>query len=505
MPDQRNIAKSLIRGKLPTREIAGIIYDEADFEEPVAMQTPPPIENVVRSAKKSWVKAGTAVLSMVPEYTGDAVLRHKSKNLKNLYLEHGTDPKTLQSLHEHAEDSLFGLEQWAEKVELEWLENWARGASERVLHVLARRMMQAGKYEAVAKWRGRSETSRMSLIGSAVAYGIELNDIETTEKLLECLKSDKTRREATWLGWEISEGRVNETTLHVFRKYHTNRKEFLARLESLGSFSEPTSEENYIEFMRMAPVNEESGEPLVPLEVAMRYLRATLTHAGYRAIREIIDSLINEYEGSTMRQEAGEVLQRHAALEKSLEALGRFEPAEDGDLVSCLLGHYDEKLSDEAVYQALRFGSPEDTWGWLTDEVNRPTPEVFRRLLANPGKALPTDGDGQVDWAAFGSAMYAVDASKLLEIPFAEEILEAMGSRGTEIVLDEAEWESRTPGSPRVASDYLAARFTEHLGEDGEAWRAAMRILPTSTQSLGRTLRGVAKLYGAGRGQRSRA
>lgn len=501
MPNQRNIAKALICGKLPTREIAGIIYDEADIDALVAMQTPPPIENVVRSAKKSWLKAGTAVLSMVPEYTGDAVLRHKSKNLKNLYIEHGTDPKTLQSLHEHAEESLFGLEKWAEKVELEWLENWARGASERVLHVLARRMMQTGKYEAIVKWRGRQETSRMSLIGSAVAYGIELNDIETTENLLECLKSDKMRLEATWLGWVISEGCVNETTLHVFRKYHTNKKEFLARLESLGPFSEPTSEENYIEFMRMAPVDEASGEPLVPLEVAMRYLQATLTHAGYRAIREIIDSLVNEYEEPTMHQEADEVLQRHAALEKSLEALSRFEPAEDGELVSCLLGHYHEKLSDEAVYQVLRFSSPEETWGWLTDEVNRPTTEVFRRLLANPGNALPTDGGGKVDWAAFGSTMCAVDTSKLLEVPFAEEILEAMGSRGTEIVLDEAEWESRTPGGPKVASDYLATRFTKHLGEDGEAWRAAMRILPTSTQSLGRTLRGVAKLYGVSKKQ----
>jgi hypothetical protein len=51
--------------------------------------------------------------------------------------------------------------------------------------------------------------------------------------------------------------------------------------------------------------------------------------------------------------------------------------------------------------------------------------------------------------------------------------------------------------APAVASEYLA----EYLGENLEAWRGggAIRVLATSTQPLGRTLRGVAKLYGTNR------
>ena len=504
MPDQRNIAKALIRGKLPTREIAGIIYDEVNCERPIAMQTPPPIENVEKAAKKSWVKAATAVLSKVPEYTGELVLRHKSKNLRSLYLEYGTDPKTLQGLQERGVDSSFVRHQWAEKVDLEWLENWARRqhASGRVMQVLAMRMVQAGRYEAIAKWRGSSEEGRRTLIGAAVAYGIERNDIEIVENLLRYVKSDRARRETTWLGWELASGCVNETTLHIFRKYHTNKKELLTRLGEVGQFAEPTSEDNYIEFLRLVPMDEANEQALVSVNVAKHYLQATLLYANYWTIREIIDDLVNEYTGEMYLREPEEVRQGNEILEKALEALGRFQPHEDRGLGSYLFSQYHEKLSEEAIYQALRFGSRHETWEWLNDEVNRPTSETFHRIVANPGNALPVDESGRVDWASFCLAGGAVNVGDLLGLSFAGELIEAMGSRGTDLILGEAEGECETPESEcKAASDYLAARFTEHFGENAEAWRGALRILPTSTQPLERTLRGVAKLYGITRNQ----
>jgi hypothetical protein len=499
VPDQRNIAKALIRGKLPTREIAGILYDEVSSERPIAMQTPPPIANVEKAAKKSWVKAATAVLSKVPEYAGESVLRHKSKNLKNLYLAHGTDPGTLQSLQERGEVYPFGYEQWAEIVDLGWLENWAkkRSAGGRVMQVLARRMMQAGRYEAIAKWRGKSEEGRRSLIGAAVAYGIELNDIEVVEKLLGYVPSEKVRRATTWLGWELALGCVNETSLHIFKKYHTNQEEFLDSLEEVGQLANPTSEANYIELLRLVPINEASDQTLVSVEVAKQYLQATLLYANYWAIREIIEDLVNECTRGSFLPEADEVQKRHDILEKALEALGRFQPDEDRGLSSYLFGQYQEKLSEEAIYQALRFSSRHETWEWLNDDVNIPTSETFRRIVANPGNALPVGEDGRVDWASFCSAGYADNVGNLLGLPFAGELLEAMGSRGTELILAEAEGEcDMFEDGSSAASDYLAARFTEHFGENAEAWRGAMRILPTSTQPLERTLRGVAKLYG---------
>lgn len=503
MSDQKTIAIALMRGKLPSREIAGLIYDEADVEQPVAMQTPPPIENVEKAAKKSWVKAATAVMSKVPEYFGREVLGHKSKNLKHVYIEHGEDQETLQQLHGFVGTGYVAAESWAEKIDIEWLEKWAKGRELpwQIVGTIARRLMVEKRYETIAKWRHKTEHTRTTFLGGAVGYGIEQNDTAAVEALLAHLKTDKARKDAIWAGWDSAAGRVNETALHFFGKYHKDRKDLEERLLDAGCFAEPTSEANYIALLELLPAGGRSYD-LIESDVAERYLATTLRYAEYNTIRNIIEKRIDAACGhshfSSSRPES-ERERDHEMIEMCLEALARFEAGEEVEEIEGIFDQYPRTLSAEAKYQALRFGSTSTTWSWFGDEVNVPDSETFQRLLKNPGRGLPVKHDGSIDWGVFYTEGGAT-GSALFDLPFIQELLEAMGRYGTEMLLDEAAWEAQTGTSgPTVASEYLAEKFTEHLGDNLEAWRGAIRVLSTSTQPLGRTLRGVAKLYGSTR------
>ena len=504
MPEQRNIAKALMRGKLPSRAIAGLIYDEADVEQPVAMQTPPPIENVEKAAKKSWVKAATAVMSKVPEYTGQAVLGHKSKNLKHVYVEHGEDQHTLQQLRGLVEHGFTASEAWAEKIDIGWLQKQCSGGDLpwQIARIIGRRLMAEKRYDMIAKWRHKTEHTRTSFLGGAVGYGISQNDTAAVEELLANLRSEKARNEAIWAGWESSGGIVNETTLHFFKKYQKRAEDLENCLQGAGCFANPTNEANYVAFLELLP-NDADHSSLIESDTAERYLTATLQHAGYDIIRHIIESRVDDVcdHSSFVRvRTENDLIRVHETIEKALEALARFEAGEDTEEISDIFGQYPRPLSAEAKYQALRFGSANTTWTWFGDEVNTPDTETFRRLLQNPGRGLPTTRDGNIDWGVFHTEGGATNVGELFDLPFIHELLEVMGRYGTEMLLDEAEWEAQTNSvEDRKASEYLARNFTEHLGDHLEAWRGAMRILPTSTQPLGRTLRGVAKLYGIGR------
>lgn len=500
MSDPKTIAKALMRGNLPSREIAGLIYDEADVENPVAMQTPPPIENVEKAAKKSWVKAATAVMSKVPEYSGRMVIGHKSKNLKRIYIEHGEDQETLQQLHGLVGNGYTTGEAWAKKIDIEWLKTWSNG---RELHwqtieTVARRLMVEKHYETITKWRHKTEDARMAFLGGAVGYGIEQNDTAAVEALLENLKTAKARINAIWAGWESSGGCVNETTLHLFKQYYKNPKDLAERMQDAGCFAEPTNEDNYAALLELLPAG--GGSAVVEGDIAERYIQITLRYAGYDTIKGIIDSRIEaacEDSYFSSARTANDRDRDHAMIEACLETLARFEAGEDTEEIEGIFDQYPRPFSAEATYQALRFGSANTTWTWFGDEVHVPDTETFHRLLQNPGRGLPVKRDGSIDWAVFHAEAGATNVGTLFKLPFVQELLEAMGRYGTEMLLDEAAWEAQSGSSESaLASEYLAQKFTEHLGRDLEAWRGAIRVLATSTQPLGRTLRGVAKLYG---------
>lgn len=149
--------------------------------------------------------------------------------------------------------------------------------------------------------------------------------------------------------------------------------------------------------------------------------------------------------------------------------------------------------------------------------MNRPTEEVCSQLVANPGRAFIQDGEPvrieqAISWEAFAAAKRLYGFGAIVKLPFADSIIEAMGAAGTALLLQEAETEADgvyghyEPGT--VVSDYLARRFTEALGTHADAWRAALQIVATSTQPLGRTLRGIATLCrntGAGTPEEARA
>jgi hypothetical protein len=501
MPDHKTIATALMRGKLPSREIAGLIYDEADVEQPVAMQTPPPIENVKKAASKSWVKAATAVMSKVPEYFGREVLGHKSKNLKRIYVEYGNDQETLKKLYEFAKDGYSTGEAWAGKIDVEWLRKQAERDGHiphQVAQTVSRRLMAEGQHDMIATWRHKSAEYRTAFLGGAVGYGIEQNDKEAVEALLANLKTEKARKDAVWVGWESAGGLVNETALHLFKNYSKDSKDLAERLLESGCSAEPNSEANYVALLELLPARKRLSS-LVEDEVAEKYLKTTLRYADYDTIRDIIDKRIDTvYERSTSPDGPTEDQREkdHELIEMCLEALSRFEVEEYAEEITGIFGQYPQALSGEAKYQALRFGSPDDTWAWLGDEVNVPDSETFQRLFKNPGRGLPMRLDGTINWNLFQTDKGAVSVETLLNLPFGQELFELMGWGGTEMLLDEAAWEAQAGGVPAVASEYLAEKFAEYLGENLEAWRGAIRVLATSTQPLGRTLRGVAKLYG---------
>jgi len=497
--DQKTIAKALLRGKLPSREIAGLIYDSVDISQPVAMQTPPPIQNVEKAAKKSVVKASTAVMSKVPEYTGRAVIQHRSKTLKRIYIEHGDDKETLQNLCAVVENENRGTisETWAEKVDLEWLENWFKthGTSWSIAEVLGRRLMEAKRYGTIGRWKHKNHHLRGAFLGGAMAYGIKRNGVKEVEALLATMKTEKAKKDAIWVGWDAAGGIVNKTTLHLFKKYHKSPKDLSNRICEAGCFAEPDSEENYIALLELLPA-EGLASDIIDADLAERYIEATLRHANYDFIRRIIESRI-EAVGENSSFRSGKDDERdHWIIEKGLEALARFEPGNGERGISDIFGEYSRKLSAEAVYQALRFGSASATWDWLCDEVNPADTETFHRLLQKPGLGLPVKRDGSIDWGVFQAESCLHELYDILKLPFVDELVEKMGRYGTDMLLTEAEMETQSGiyGTPEV-SNYLTQKFTEHLGDNLEAWRWAIDMLPKSTQPLGRTLRGVAKLY----------
>jgi hypothetical protein len=499
VPDQKTIAKALLRGKLPSREIAGLIYDEVDISQPVAMQTPPPIENVEKAAKKSVVKAGTAVMSKVPEYAGRAVVQHRSKSLKRIYIEHGEDQETLQNLCDVVENENRGStsETWAEKVDLAWLENWFKthGTSWSIAEVVGRRLMEAKRYGTIGRWKHKNQHLRGAFLGGAMAYGIKRNDVKEVEALLATMKTPKAQKDAIWAGWDAAGGIVNKTTLHLLKKYHKSPKELESRLCESGCFAAPDSEEHYTALLELMPA-EGLASDIIDIDLAERYIEATLRHANYDFIRRIIESRIEAVRDESRLLNKEENEQSHRVIIKGLEALARFEPKDGDDGISGIFGESSIKLSGEAVYQALRFGSASATWDWFCDEVNPPDTETFHRLLQKPGLGLPVKRDGSIDWGVFHTEGVLNDFCAILKLPFVDELIEKMGRHGTEMLLDEAEMETHSGiyGTPE-ASNYLAQKFTKHLGDNLEAWRWAINLLPKSTQPLERTLRGVAKLY----------
>lgn len=499
MSDQKTIAKALLRGKLPSREIAGLIYDEVDISQPVAMQTPPPIENVEKAAKKSLVKAGTAVMSKVPEYTGRAVIQHRSKTLKRIYIEHGEDQETLQNLCDVVEKENRGStsEAWAEKVDLAWLENWFKtnGTSWSIAEVLGRRLMEAKRYATIGRWKHKSRYIRGAFWGGAMAYGIKQNDVKGVETLLATMKTPKEKKDAIWAGWDAAGGIVNKTTLHLLKKYHKSPNELERRLCDSGCFAAPDSEENYTALLELMPTDGLSSD-IIDIDLVEEYMEVTLRHANYDFIRRIIESRIEAVRDDSRLLSREENERNHRIIIQGFEALARFEPKDGDDGISDIFGESSIKLSGEAVYQALRFGSASATWDWFCDEVNPPDTETFHRLLQKPGLGFPVKRDGSIDWGVFHTEGVLNDFCTILKLPFVDELIEKMGRYGTEMLLDEAEMETHSGiyGTPE-ASNYLAQKFTEHLGDNIEAWRWAINLLPKSTQPLGRTLRGVAKLY----------
>jgi len=506
MRNQKNVAKALLRGKLPTREIAGIIYDEADLLSPVAMQTPPPIEHVEAAAKKSWIKAAVAVMSKVPEYRGSHVVRHKSKNLKAVYAQYGDDQATLQQLHEYAKGSWARVIAWAENVDLEWLVAHVRrgNVDAQAWTVLGRRLMAAKRYETIANWRYAAGDPRNAFLGAAFAYGVEQDDIDTVEAYLGSLRSNKTRIEAIWSGWAMLNGVLNRSMLHVLRTYHKDGGEVFERLEDSFDVVMPANEEVYGELLAYLP---EGALHIVDEDFQHKHLRTTLRYADYETVHKTIETMLGHYGPEHYKDDttAQAELDRHEVLQSALEALERFEPTGDEDGVRGIFHGYRYALSPAATYQALRFGSYDETWEWLLSrEMHRPTEEVFNKLLANPGRAflqegVPVQPEKPISWETFAAAKRLYGFTALLDLPFVDGIIEAMGAAGTALLLEDAEMEAdgvygySEPGT--LASDYLARRFTEALGADGDAWRGALQIVATSTQPLGRTLRGIATLY----------
>lgn len=506
MRNQKNVAKALLRGKLPTREIAGIIYDEVELRSPVPMQTPPPIEHVKAGAKKSWVKAAVAVMSKVPEYRGDQVVRHKSKNLKTVYVQHGEDQATLQQLHEYATGARVRAEAWAEKVDLEWLTTQARRGDvpDEAWRVLGRRLMAAKQYETLANWKYAAGDSRAAFLGAAFAAGVESDDIAAIDTYLGSLRNNKIRLEAIWSGWTMLNGVVNRTMLHVLCTHHKSGDEVLGRFEDAFYSVTPASEEIYAALLEYLPGG---ALRLIDEESQQKYLHTTLLYAEYDTVHRTIETMLGHYGFGPFSEDTAnqDECYRHETLQAALEALQRFEPTGEEESVHGIFSNYQRELSPVATYQALRFGSDDETWEWLlSNGANRPTEEVFCKLVANPGRAFlqaeePVVVGKPIAWEAFAAGKQLFGIGTLLALPFADSVIEAMGTAGTALLIEEAELEAGGEYGYyepcTVVSDYLVRRFTEALGSHTDAWRGALQIVATSTQPLGRTLRGVATLY----------
>lgn len=502
MTTSKNVAKALLRGKLPTREIAGLVYNEVDLQGPVVMQTPPPIASVEIAAKKSWIKAAVAVMSKVPEYRGAYIMNHKSKNLKAMYVQHGGDPATLHQLHEYATRDGVQSEMWAEKVDLDWLSAWTRTADVPVetWHVLGRRLMLAGRYETIAKCIPNQRHAREEFLGAAFEACVKENDIAAMDTWLSSLRSNKIRLEAIWGGWSMLDGMVNHTMMHVFRTHHKDGAAVLRRIEQNCTPATPTSGEIGVELLEYLPAG---SLRVIDGEYLQNHMSLALRLADCDTVCRMIGELLDNCNGDL--SETNAIIGQHAVLEVMLEALQRFEPTGEEEGVRGIFDQYQRELSPAATYQALRFGSDCETWAWLTScGANQPTEDMFHKLVENPGCAflhggVPVVVGKPIQWETFIACDGLERVNALLQLPFVDVVIETMGSPATALLLAGAEAEvdgAYAWHSPdTIVSNYMAGRFTEAFGEHIDAWRGALQIVATSTQPLGRTLRGIAILY----------
>jgi hypothetical protein len=501
MNPKSQVANALLRGSLPSREVAGVVFEEAEIETPVAMRTAPSFETVRRHAKRNWVRAATAVLSGVPEYIGPAVYRHKSATVRRLYATHGTDAGTLQELVHYATGSSREARAWANKVDLKWLQTWIVGleeSPEAIWLVLGERMMREAQWEPRFARRLAAD-QREYLCAGALSVAVRAGDREGAGRILASAGALRMRREVCCHVYENHDGELHELLLDLLHEVHKQPGDVLEFLKDSGFECKPVGSQTLEKIISSMP---DGAISVLGEETIFENLEMFLARPSF----EIVNWLV-VHACAAVDEGGGVRTIPHAALEQALAGLNRVPVVPGRALSENILANWPEPLSDAAVLQALRHGDAENTWEWLAGEgASVPNIGVFRQLNEKPGIAFrrsweddPLRENERVNYEQFLLKGYA-DIGGLVQQPDADEIIEIMGSPALMKLLQLA-GDEHASWSDTAVSDYLTRRFTEHLGEDPEAWRLALQVVGSSTQALGRTLRGVQKLHRAGRSQ----
>jgi hypothetical protein len=488
-----DIANALLGGELPSREIAGMIFEISSPEHPVAMKTPPAIEYVERATQKGWTKAASAVLSNVPEYKGSAIINHRSKQVRRLYLQHGTDTDTLRGLTSMACVDMSDSLAWAERVDMELLS--AKITSEdsiphSVLEIYGRRLVESAKSGAVRIPRKISSGKRERVLVGALVATIRANDSSSAERVLSTVAA-QTHKKLLTSSWKRLEGETNDTLLSLMRKYFKNADELEDDFFTYGSIVRPTTQKILGEFLDIMKPN---GGSYLAIESILDNLDLVLEKSPISAVRRLLEEVsgwCDSLQWETKPKKPCPV--SHEALDSALRRLAGVEPDCELRVGRTVEAAYPHKFSNEAMLQMLRHGSAEDTWEWMSLEgPNSMHAEIFTSLVADPGVAFvsswhDTATKGPVNFSEF-IALVDFEIGTILQHPDVDILVETMGAACTERIIN---LHGQHAGR---ASDYLTRRFTEILGPDKEAWRTALSVVAAANQPLGRALRAAAKL-----------
>ena len=513
MTSTTEVATALLKGDLPTREIAGLIYEEAEITSPVAMRVPPSIESVSKRAKKNWVLAATAVLSKVPEYAGNLITKHRSVNVQKTYAQHGEDPETLQALCGLVEEGGINMVHWAENVNLEWLHKWApnqKNLHYKVFSILGRRLAEAEKWDHKLM-RKLSGVSRDEYIMGALETMLAEKNGAGARALLAKVSGQKNRKDLCLQVYEENERVLDDLFLDTLLSVFPTVEELGERLAECGQcqVGEPEM------VSRIISLFPDKVFDLLDEAVLDDCLEELCENPSFETINWIVNLACGDSADEDeldWKNPAGKKVSAAKisteVLDTALQKLGKIEVVGGRPLTRWVATCWGESLSGEAILQALRHGEEDATFAWLCGEgFNKPCPEILGRLLADPGIAFRSTweddpyvpGKEDVDLAAFLEGMtFLVDEEMdgLLELPQADEIVEMLGVAATEALIRIAKTEADESGrSP--ASQYLARRITDAVGADLDKWRLALHMLAKSTQPLGRTLSGVRRLGGA--------
>jgi hypothetical protein len=497
MSDRAKLAAALCAGELPNREIAGVLFTEATFKEPMTMPTPPDMQSVKLAGKSGWVKAAIARYSKVPELLGEDGAKHTSVRVKQAYIMGGEDQAILERMEDIALKGIDTAGAWAGKVEpMKLLKRLSKGepfpySVPRALGGnLARRGMELEKSIKKIKPAHIRDDVFVGILEELLKQK-DLVRIKTFLNTLPGSKLIETIVEAV----EHSERELERGTLEFFENIleRDDMVDLAGMLNprhgvSMGFVEKVLSDYQEVaaNYLEEVDVNKLSQE-----ELNRHVVR--LAEIGTSAMVGFVLDVATRRHGVS-----NEII--HAAVRKNIER-GEQNDRRGNPWPEEFLRDWEHSLDTDVLLHIFRNSLSSDIFvAWVADELHhKPRPGEVQQLCSKPGLAF-TSQWGSEDQEAnllLMTRQIAHRAVDMFEKPWADEVVETFGADLTKelILISEGPTDGYVLGSK--VSNYLTKRFTTALGDDLEAWRTALAIVPTSTQPLGRTLSAVRRVVRA--------